>query len=46
VFDTRTADLGGQPFVLGNLVGVGPGDISASFANPAPAPSVTGQFRP
>ncbi|MDQ2778428.1 MAG: S8 family serine peptidase [Pseudomonadota bacterium] len=44
VFDTR-APNSGQPFVVGaGSVGLGASDVSATYFNAAPAPSVAGMF--
>jgi len=44
VFDTRPPN-NGQPFVVGSAsVGLTPANVSVTYANPAPAPSVAGMF--
>ena len=49
VFDTRPNNnsliTGGQPFIVGaGSVGLSAADVSPVFTNPAPAPSVAGQY--
>ncbi|WP_218079390.1 S8 family serine peptidase [Anthocerotibacter panamensis] len=44
VFDVRTTSAAAFPFTLGPLTGLTASNITASFANQAPAPSVTNQF--
>ncbi len=43
VYDTRPVASGGQPFIVGNGT-VGAANVTATFSNPAPAPSVAGMF--
>jgi len=45
VFDVRPVASGGQPFVFGSgSVGLGAGDVTASFSNQAPSPAVANMF--
>lgn len=45
VFDTRAVAAGGQPFVVGSgSVGITAADVTATFLDPAPLPSVVGMF--
>jgi hypothetical protein len=48
VFDSRASNAslgGGQPFTVGSAsVGLTAGNVTATLFNPAPAPSVAGQF--
>jgi hypothetical protein len=47
VFDDRAAPLPapGQPFVVGNTVGLTPADATGTFSLPADAPGVAGQWK-
>ncbi|WP_395701486.1 S8 family serine peptidase [Aquabacterium sp.] len=43
VYDTRSVAAGGQPFIVGSG-SVTAADATATFSNPAPAPSVAGMY--
>jgi hypothetical protein len=47
VFDTRSTPTPapGQPFVIGQTVGLSPADVTASFSQPADPPGVAGQWK-